>query len=290
MIDLHEHKLAPEGRNAINNPYSRLRGGKMIRTVIVDDENKARKLLNNLVKKYCPQLDVVGLAASADEAYAMISKYNPEIIFLDIRMPEADNSGLLKKLEDKNIQIICTTAYDQYAIKAIRHGVVDYLLKPIDVQELKGAVQKAQNNIREVDKRNLINEEVKLFLKNFNGSSADKLLGLTTQSGINFVRLKDILYCKAEGNYTLIYLAHKKSKEIVTKTLKEFESLLSGHQFFRVHRSYLINLQHIKAYERSHQTEAYDGDGGCVILAEEVKVPVSRERRKYLLNHIAEPF
>lgn len=262
----------------------------MTRTLIVDDEEKARKLLTNLVKKYCPDLEVVGLASSAKEALLMIRKFKPEIVFLDILMPETDGFSMLAQLENDNLQIICTTAYDQYAIKAIRHDVVDYLLKPIDVDELQKAAKKALRNIKEIGEKNIINEEVKLFLKNFNGSSSEKLLGLTTQNGISFVRLKDILYCKAEGNYTLIFSAQGKTKEIVTKTLKEFEALLTDHHFFRVHRSYLINLKHIKAYNRSHQTESYDGDGGCVVLENDIKIPVSRDRRKYLLNHFAQPF
>ena len=192
----------------------------MIRTVIVDDEEKARKLLNNLVIKYCPDLQVAGLASSAKEALSLIEKLNPEIVFLDILMPEVDGFALLDKINHKDMQIICTTAYDQYAIKAIRHDVIDYLLKPISVEELCKAVEKAKFNIKETTNKKLINDEVKLFLKNFNGSSSERLLGLTTQNGISFVKLKDILYCKAEGNYTLIYLKADNAKEIVKLTFK----------------------------------------------------------------------
>jgi two-component system LytT family response regulator len=263
---------------------------KMIRAMIIDDEEKSRKLLNNLVSRYCPEIKITAMADSAKTAVQLIHKHKPEIIFLDIQMPEIDGLSLLDKINHDDIQIICTTAYDQYAIEAIRHDVLDYLLKPINIEELQQAVGKARAKLEHKYSNGRLNDELKLFLKDFGGSPSEKLLGLTTQNGITFVKLKDILYCKAEGNYTLIYLVENGAKEMVTKTLKEFETLLTSHHFFRVHRSYLINLQHINEYNRSNHTDSMDGDGGCIVMSDNVKIPVSRDRRKLLLTRFARPF
>jgi len=262
----------------------------MIRAMIIDDEEKSRKLLNNLILKYCPELKVEAMAGSAKDAIELINEHKPQIIFLDIQMPEIDGLSLLDKINHKDMQVICTTAYDQYAIDAIRHDVLDYLLKPINIDELQQAVGKARVKLEEKRSNGSINDELKIFLKDFGGPSSEKLLGLTTQNGITFVKLKDILYCKAEGNYTLIYLVKNGAKEMVTKTLKEFETLLTSHHFFRVHRSYLINLQHINEYNRSNHTDNVDGDGGCIVMNDNIKIPVSRDRRKLLLSRFARPF
>jgi len=262
----------------------------MIRAIIVDDEEKSRKLLKNLLSDYCSSVEVVTMANSVSSAMRAVQKYRPELIFLDIIMPDENGFRLLEMIKDIDIEVIFTTAYDQYAIKAIRFSALDYLLKPINIDELQSSVMKVEEKLNRKHDEKTFNKRLHVFLENSQMQPHQKKIGLPTQTGINFVIIEDILICRAEGNYSIIYLASNNSKEIITRTLKEFEELLSDYNFFRVHRSYLINLSHIKEYSRTNQSPDFDGDGGCVIMINNMKIPVSREKRKLLLGRFSKPF
>jgi len=262
----------------------------MVRAVIIDDEEKSRKLLRNLVNDYCPQIEVVELAESVETGVECIRRTKPDLIFLDIEMPDGNGFDLLEKIDDIKVEVIFTTAYDRYAIQAIHFSALDYLLKPINVDELKNAVQKVDKKIRENVEKQSVNQSLQVLLENNKAQANYKKIGLPTQSGINFVLIKDIVMCKAEGNYSIIFLAGKTQQEIVSRTLKDFEDMLKEFNFFRVHRSYLINLNHIKEYSRTNQSADYDGDGGNVVMNNNLQVPVSRDRRKYLLERFSKPF
>lgn len=262
----------------------------MIRSVIVDDEEKSRKLLRNLIKNYCDQIEVVGMADSVETGITSIKKNKPELLFLDIEMPDGNGFDLLEKIHDMSPEVIFTTAYDQYAIQAIHFSALDYLLKPINLEELKTAVKKVEVKIHERVEKQSINQSLQVLLENHKSQVHNRKIGLPTQNGINFVLVKDIIMCKAEGNYSIIYLQGKQHQEIVSKTLKEFEDMLKDFNFFRVHRSYLINLNHIREYSRTNQSADYDGDGGSVVMNNNLHIPVSRDKRKHLLDRFSRPF
>ena len=244
----------------------------MIKSVIIEDEEKGRELLFNLLTNYCPNVKVVDMADSVKSGLAAIQKHKPDLIFLDIIMPDESGFELLEHIKDMDVEVIFTTAYDQYAIKAIRFSALDYLLKPIDVAELQNALKKVEDKLKNNMNQETFNESLKIFLENANTHPHKMKLGLPTQSGIKFVTIENILFCKAEGNYSLIYFKEKKEQEIVTRTLKELEELLTEFNFCRLHRSYLINLNHIKEYRRINHSSDIDGDGGCVVMTNESKI------------------
>lgn len=262
----------------------------MIRSVIIEDEEKGRELLFNLLSNYCPNVKVLDMADSVKSGLETINKHKPDLIFLDIIMPDESGFELLDHIKDMEVEVIFTTAYDQYAIKAIRFSALDYLLKPIDVAELQNALKKVEDKLNNKISQDNFNESLKIFLENANTHPHKMKLGLPTQSGIKFVTIENILYCKAEGNYSLIHFKENKEQEIVTRTLKELEELLTEFNFCRLHRSYLINLNHIKEYRRINHSTDIDGDGGCVIMTNEAKIPVSRDKRKILLARFSRPF
>ncbi len=261
----------------------------MIRTVIIDDEEKSRKLLRNLLSEYCKNIEVVEMADSVSSGIEAIRRFQPDLVFLDIVMPNANGFELLDKIKEANFELIFTTAYNQYAIRAIRVCALDYLLKPIDVEELQTSVERAQQRI--FSKRDQsVDERLGAFISNLKSvEKQPQKIGIPTQHGVKFYAINQISCCKAEGNYTTVYLEGKEKIELVCKTLKEFEELLAEFNFIRTHRSYLVNLSHIKEYRRGNESES-DGEGGCLLAANNIKVPVSRDKRKLVLERIAKPF
>lgn len=262
----------------------------MIRSIIIEDEVKSSKLLAGLINTHCPNVEVLASADSVSSGFDAFYQHNPDLIFLDIVMPKRNGFQLLEKIKDFDIEVIFTTAHDQYAVKAIKFSALDYLLKPINVEDLQRAVKKVELKLSEKHEKKSINERLNVFLENANTQTNQKKIGLPTQNGINFLPIKEILLCKAEGNYSIIYMTENGEKEIYTRTLKEIEDLLSESNFIRVHRSYLINLDHLKKYYRTNHSDEFDGDGGCAIMSNNLKVPVSRDKRKLLLNLFSKPF
>jgi len=262
----------------------------MLSTIIVDDESKSCKFLNNLVHQYCPDLEVMGTANTVEEAIPLIGKHNPDLLFLDIQLNGRNGFDLLDVIKNNEIQVIFTTAYEQYAAKAFRYSAQDYLLKPINIEELKDAVHKIKVLLEERKYENVLKNVANSFQNLNTNQTTEKSIGLSTLSGFLFIKIKDILYCKAEGNYCEIFLCSDNKTELVTKTLKEFEILLANHSFFRIHRSYLINLRHLRSYLRTQATDNFDGDGGSIIMNNNTKLPVSRDKRKHLLELFSQPF
>lgn len=260
----------------------------MIRTIIIDDEAKSRKLLRNLLDSYCENVEVVGEADSVQTGLAAIKEQNPDLVFLDIVLNDENGFDILQKIESINFEIIFTTAHNEYAIKAIRVSALDYLLKPLNIDELKAAVEKVREKMENesIDRKNEPLQNLIENQKNLNRSVHK--IGLPTLTGLDFIQMEDIIYCRAEGNYTHINVKNKDI--VVTRTLKEFEELLSDYNFLRIHRSYLINLDHILKYNRTHQLPDVEGDGGSVTLSNNLEVPVSREKRKALLDLFSKPF
>ncbi|MEZ4886565.1 MAG: LytTR family DNA-binding domain-containing protein [Chitinophagales bacterium] len=222
-----------------------------IRSLIVDDEEGSRHTLRNLLNEYCPQVEIVGLADSPAKGLKMILEYQPELVFLDIRMPAADEGfQLLESIEDIQFAVIFTTSYDEYAIRAIKFSALDYLLKPINILELQKAVNrylKRRGNSDAVAIKNLPKP-----------TQAFQKLGLPSIDGLTFVDISEIIRCEADGNCTVFHTVNRK-KILVTKTLKYYEDLLVNSNFYRIHGSHLINLKHIAKYKKEGVVELSDG-------------------------------
>lgn len=242
----------------------------MLNAIVIDDEVSSAGALNLLVKKYCPGVNVLAVAHSADEAEEKIKELSPDLIFLDVDMPHADGFQLLSRFKEITFDVIFTTAHNEYALKAIKHNALDYLLKPIDMDELVAAVKKCEE--KQVQGKHD-------FLKVENlvaALAAQKVqkLPIPTPEEILYIDMDTIIRCEADSNYTIIHL--KGGKKITSsKTLKEYENMLSGQPFFRVHKAHCINLAEISKYIK--------GDGGYVVMTDGATLEVSRQKKAELL-------
>lgn len=252
----------------------------MLTVIIIDDEAKGRMALREKLLTYCPQVSILAEAASGQEALTLIQLHQPQLIFLDIEMPRMNGFEMLNEVHEKNFHIIFTTAYDQYAIKAIKYAAFDYLLKPIDIEELKMAIEKINLASRQAGtKQNTqTKRQVELLQQNMQ-QPKNKLhkLAVPTLEGLLFFDISDIVHLEANSNYTNIYFTDK-SKIIASKTLKEFEEILPEDIFFRPHHSYLINLNYIKRYIK--------GDGGQIEMSNGMFADVSRRKKEEFLKAI----
>ncbi|MBI9065717.1 MAG: response regulator transcription factor [Salinivirgaceae bacterium] len=243
----------------------------MIKALIVDDEANNRNNLESLLNKYCQSVEIIGSADSVDSAFNFIRNNKPDLVFLDIKMPKKDGFELLESLNEINFEVIIVTAYYEYAIKAIKFCALDYLLKPIDIIELTKAVDKAAVKIGTKKE----NDQLKYFV--YNLKNASKKIALTDNDKIEFVETNEIIHIVGDNNYSNVFLNSGK-KKLITKTLKEFETLLTEHGFLRVHKSHLINSKYIKSY--------YKNDGGYIILTNDAKIPISRTKKNEILKLI----
>lgn len=238
-----------------------------INALIVDDEENNRENLRAALAQYCPKVNVIGEADSAISAIDFLSSNQPELVFLDIAMPNGDGFQFLESLPEINFDIIFVTAFNQYAIRAIKCCAIDYLLKPIDVLELKNAV----NRVHATHAKKEQHQKLDLLISNMK-QPAQKI-ALPQSEHTEFVAIKEIIRCKGEKNYTWFYLNDGR-KLLVSQTLKEYVALLEDAHFFRVHQSHLINLHQIKKYSRR--------DGGYVVMTDEEQIPVARNRKEAL--------
>ena len=252
----------------------------MIRTVLIDDETRLLSSLQTMLKRNCPQLDVVAVCRSADEALIKIKETNPELVFLDIAMPGKDGFELLSEIGDIHFRIIFVSAHDEYSLRAFKFSTVDYLLKPVNEDELVAAVKKAEQTILQ---EHTLRRSIEALIHNLKPqtSTQEKKLCLATLAGFHVVSLSDIVYCEAEGPYTNFYLLDDK-KICVSRPLADYELLLSDDDFLRVHKSFLINLHHTREYRR--------GEGGVVILSNDVEIYVSRRKKDTFLEKIKNVF
>lgn len=238
----------------------------MIRAVIIDDIPEARKVLQADLENYCVNIQVVGEAEGVVSGAKIINELKPDLVFLDIQMQDGTGFDLLEILPDPNFKLIFTTASDEYAVKAFKFSAVDYLLKPIDPDELMDAVSKVEQQDQPTDRIGLLRE-------NFN---QPKRIALNTLDKIHIVEVGEILRCESNVNYTQFYFTDG-SKLLVTKTLKEFDKLLSDHYFIRVHQSHLINARFIKEFTKSD---------GYIFMKDGTKVPVSTRKKQVLMEMI----
>ncbi len=246
----------------------------MISAIIIDDIQKSRAVLLQLLQRHCPQINVIGMATSADEAQLLILEKNPDLLFLDVEMPNGTGFDLLKRFSSPTFEVIFTTAYDQYALQAIKFCALDYLLKPIDIEELQAAIQKMASKVTTPKSSNRFTH----LIENLNNHNhKNHKIGIPTQEGLIFIKVDDILYCTADRSYTYVQLKNQR-KIIATRKIKEFENLLTQHDFFRIHRSHLINLNYIEKY--------YKGAGGYVIMSNGQSIDVSRRKKEGFLEQL----
>lgn len=249
----------------------------MIRTIIVDDETRGLNALSSMLQAYCPELNILATCGDVAEAKEKIERLNPQLVFLDISLKDKTSFDLLSMLEHLNFEIIFVTAYNQYAIKAFHYSAIDYLLKPIDEDLLANAVKRAVKRIS--DNINLNN--ISTLLHNLNNvhTQNEMRLCIPSQKGFDVADIKDIIYCEASGVYTNIHFAGH-TVACSSKGLSEYEKLLAGAGFIRVHHSYLVNLLHIKQYIK--------GEGGTLILSNNKEIAVSRRKKENIINKIRE--
>jgi two-component system LytT family response regulator len=247
----------------------------MMRAVVVDDEQTARTVLRSLIKEHVKELELCGEAGSIEEAVKLVNTLKPELLFLDVRLPHGSGFSILKQIDTSRLSVIFTTAHAEYALQAIKYAALDYLLKPIDPEDLKLAVRKAfQLDQRHFSARLTVLEEMLLHQK----ESISKIV-LSDHSGFRTVLLSDILYCEGERNYTTFHLTGER-KMTTSKSLIAYERMLDGTSFIRVYKSYLINLEHVSQYLR--------GRGGKVRMSNNVLLPVSREKKEELISRFTQ--
>lgn len=242
----------------------------MIRAIIVDDEPLCCDTLETMLEKYCPDVQLVAICHSGEEAIAAISQQKPDLVFLDIEMPRMNGFDMLQKISPINFEIIFTTSFDQYALRAIRFSALDYLLKPIDKDDLINAAQKVMQRTQKP-----IAQQLQLLMQKLQQPvNPLNKIALPTMEGLQMVPVENIQYCESDSNYTIFYLKNKQ-KIIVSRTLKEIEELLEEFSFVRVHSSFLVNLHEVSKYVK--------GEGGYLILNDGTIVNVSASRKKLLL-------
>jgi len=239
-----------------------------IRSIIIDDENNNIDNARALLREYCPEVEVVATARSAAEGIAIIRDYRPDLVFLDIQMPEQNGFEVLKAFSRIDFEIIFVTAFDQYGIQAIKFSALDYLLKPINIEELRKAVEKAAEALHtKRTSQNIANlmEYIRM------GRKGVPKIALPTQQEILYVRIDEVIRCEASNNYTNFVLDNGQTV-LVCKTLKEFDELLKPYGFIRPHQSHLVNANFVRSYLRE--------DGGLLLMKDETKVPVARQKRE----------
>jgi two-component system, LytTR family, response regulator len=245
----------------------------MIKAIIIDDEPHCVEALSTDLLKHCKSVEIYDKCHSAKDGIRAIRKYKPDLIFLDVEMPWMNGFEMLEVLGDFDFCIIFTTAFDQFAARAFRISAVDYLLKPIDTDDLKSAVQKAEEKIlsssRGVNIKNLLN--------NIRQPVQLQKVALPNREGYEFILLNLILYCSAEGSYTRIMLSDKRSL-LVSKTLGDIEEMLPPEIFTRIHHSHIVNLHQVAHYIRT--------DGGYLVMNNNEKLMVSKARKEFLLERL----
>ncbi|MBL7138436.1 MAG: response regulator transcription factor [Bacteroidales bacterium] len=241
----------------------------MYKAIIIDDEKKGRSVIAGLLHRlYRDEIQIVAEADSVETAFIKIKKHHPDVLFLDIQLPDGTGFDLLEKVPQIDFFIIFITAYEQYAIKAFKFSALDFLLKPIDEDELIHAIEK----LKKEHQSKTFRDKLDVLLKNRNGYEK---IALPSQDGIRFVRIRDIVRCESDSNYTRFYLIQHE-KILVTRTLKEYEELLCSEKFFRIHQSHLINLAYVEKYKK--------GEGGTVIMEDGSEVEVSRRKKEQFLQ------
>lgn len=247
----------------------------MIKAIIVDDEKNSREVVTELLNECFEEIKIVAQGVDVKTSVAAIKKHEPNLLFLDVDLPDGTGFDVLKQVDYSNINVVFITAHQEYAIKAIKFSAFDYILKPFNTNELIKTVR------RVLDEQTTANNSLRFesILSNFGNSLPElKKIVLKTSDRIYLVNVKDIVRCEAENNYTNFYLTNG-NKIMVSKTIKTYETLLADHEFLRVHQSHLVNLNYIQHFDKP--------DGGMLILSDNIAIPVSHQKRSVLLDYFA---
>lgn len=247
----------------------------MVKAIIIEDEKKSRNTLVGLLERYCHNVIILGEANGVQAGKALIASKKPDVIFLDIQMQDGSGFRLLESIDTIDFEIIFTTAFDQYAIKAIKYSALDYLLKPIVPDELIEAVRKVEE--KKIARNANINKSTDVFPGDTHNGNAAKKIILTTAEKIHVIDVDDIIRCESDNYYTN-YFFRDGTKLLISKTLKENEKLLKDHNFIRPHKSHLINIKYITGFMKN--------DGGFILMIDDSIVPVSRRRKELIKETI----
>lgn len=243
----------------------------MIKCVIVDDEPRNNEVLQNLLETYCGGVTIAGTALSVEDATVLIKRTNPDLVFLDIEMPGQNAFDLLENIRPVHFEVVFVTAFDKYAVRAFRTGAIDYLLKPVSIDELKDAVERVTNRLTTKS----LNTRIEAYLDSINNKNAIQRIAIATKDGLIFFELANIVTCFAEGSYTIFKFLDG-TKVTSSSSLGYFEEILPADIFFRPHHSIIINLAHVKSY--------YKGRGGYVTMANGEKVDISQRKKEEFLS------
>ncbi|MEO8172024.1 MAG: LytTR family DNA-binding domain-containing protein [Sediminibacterium sp.] len=247
----------------------------LISAVIIDDEQNNIENLEILLEQYCPQLTIVASASNATEGESIILQHDPDIVFLDIQMPEKSGFAMLQSLKRHDFELIFVTAFDQYGIQAVKFSALDYLLKPINIEELKIAVHKAIYRSSE-KKQNKKLENLLQVLEHQQQKNLHRI-ALTSAKETRFIRTQDIIRCESSNNYTTFFLFGRE-KIMTSKPIFEYEEILVHYGFIRCHQSHLVNKKHIKSWVKE--------DGGFLLLDDNTQVPISRQKKEYVKGEL----
>ncbi len=242
-----------------------------IKSIIIDDEKNSRENLYGVLNKYFTNIEILACEDSVNSGIIAITKYKPDLVFLDIEMPHKNGFDLLEYYQEMSFEVIFVTAYDHYALRAIKFSALDYILKPININELTKAIKKMEKKLIQKEK----NLNIDTFINNLKVPLQEKKIALPNATGIEFISVNKITRCEGEGNYSKIFLNEAKSI-LVSKTLFEFEELLEEYNFLRVHKTHLINLSYLKAF--------INNNGYYIILTDGSQIPVSRRKKEAVLK------
>jgi two-component system LytT family response regulator len=246
----------------------------MLKALIVEDEQKSREMLAMLIEKNCPQLQLVATAKNVKEGVEMINSLNPDLVFLDISMPDGTGFDLLEQVPGKKFEIIFTTATDKHALKAIKYSACDYILKPIDVDELKNAAEK----VSQKRNANPSMENLQFLIQQFKKADDNyQKITLPTGNAYEIVNIKDIIRCEADASYTHFYLSSGK-KLMISASLKHYEDLLPESDFIRIHHQHLINMNHVTRFLKQ--------DGGYAVMTDGSQIEVSRRKKDAFMERL----
>lgn len=247
----------------------------MLRSVLIDDEVKARENLTGILNEYCDNVEVLAKEGNVKDGLKAIKDNKPDLVFLDIKMQKETGFDLLSQLPEIDFDIIFVTAHDKFAVKAFKFAAIDYLLKPINISELQDAVERVR------ERKSMQNTRLgyQILKENLTKQNAgEKKIAIPTSEGLIFVRVNQIVRCEADGSYTTVHLVED-DRITVSKILKEFDELLRDYNFVRIHQSHLINMEYLKKY--------ISAKGGCVVMQDESMVSVSRNYKEAFLSRLA---
>jgi two-component system LytT family response regulator len=250
-----------------------------MKAILVDDEPDGIRTLKRMLELHCPHVEVMATCSNAVAAKQQIAALSPDVVFLDIQMPGKSGLELLTELSEKEFEVIFVTAHNEYMLQALQYSAADYLLKPVDEDRLIDAVQRVEKRL-EADKKE---DRTKALLHNLGmaGNPSEMRLCLPTLKGFIVLKLDEIIYCEAERSYTVFHLDNNKTVT-VSKPLLEYDHILKDTSFLRIHKSFLINLHHVKEYQR--------GEGGLVIMSDNAEIEVSRRKKDQFLLKVKEVF